>query len=193
MQTERRPLHVPENVGKAALDDLARVPWSELRHAYGVKIGPTLEEDVPSTLRALAEDDDELFEDAVSAFFSNLCHQGTIYEASAHAVPFLAALVAGIDLSPLREACFTSMLGSVAWSSTFDAPHDSAAGSWGPGVAGLTRAAFLASAEHLERAAERNPGLLEAVREILALMRKEAPSKRDAERISQIVDRAEGG
>ncbi|MFE4701200.1 hypothetical protein ACFRIC_29490 [Streptomyces sp. NPDC056738] len=65
----------------AELDD---VPWSELDHAYGPA------EDVPELIRALYGHDEEAADEAVYELYGNIHHQGTIYEASAPAVPFLA-------------------------------------------------------------------------------------------------------
>jgi hypothetical protein len=63
--------------------DLDQVDWSSARHAYGSA------SDVPALLRAalsLLQDDRET---ALMALFGELCHQGSVYEASALAVPFL--------------------------------------------------------------------------------------------------------
>ncbi|MEU6276315.1 hypothetical protein ABZ871_28475 [Streptomyces populi] len=68
----------------AELDD---VRWSDLTHAYGPA------EDVPELIRALYEDDEEAADEAVHELYGNIHHQGTIYRASAPAVPFLAHAV----------------------------------------------------------------------------------------------------
>ncbi|WRZ92461.1 hypothetical protein OHB54_27415 [Streptomyces sp. NBC_01007] len=68
----------------AELDD---VRWSDLAHAYGPA------EDVPELIRALYEDDEEAADEAVYELYGNIHHQGTIYQASAPAVPFLAHAV----------------------------------------------------------------------------------------------------
>ncbi|MFF3890579.1 hypothetical protein [Streptomyces sp. NPDC001914] len=65
----------------AELDD---VRWSELTHAYGPA------EDVPELIRALYGDDAEAADEAVQELFGTIHHQGTVYRASAPAVPFLA-------------------------------------------------------------------------------------------------------
>lgn len=69
------------------LEGLDRVPWESLTHAYGPAA------DVPNMLRALASADAEEREDALWALYGNIWHQGTVYEATAHAVPFLYELV----------------------------------------------------------------------------------------------------
>ncbi|KAB1986331.1 hypothetical protein [Streptomyces triticiradicis] len=68
----------------AELDD---VRWSDLAHAYGPA------EDVPELIRALYEDDEEAADEAVYELYGNIHHQGSVYQASAPAVPFLAHAV----------------------------------------------------------------------------------------------------
>lgn len=68
------------------LDGLDAISWQDLSHAYGPA------DDVPQLLRALAEGKCSA-EDAVGEFWGNIWHQGTVYEASAYAVPFLLELV----------------------------------------------------------------------------------------------------
>ncbi|WP_371798848.1 hypothetical protein OG963_11530 [Streptomyces sp. NBC_01707] len=62
-------------------------PWAELQHAYGSAA------DVPGCLRALAGDEDEASE-ALSELYGSILHQGSVYEATARAVPYLARLAA---------------------------------------------------------------------------------------------------
>src|SRR5262245_6147123 len=71
------------------LEGLSAIDWSKLHHAYGTA------EDVPHQLRALISSDTAERDDAVEALFSNISHQGTVYEATAHAVPFLWEVLAG--------------------------------------------------------------------------------------------------
>jgi hypothetical protein len=68
----------------AELDDIR---WSGLTHAYGPA------EDVPELIRALYGDDEEAAAEAIYELYGNIHHQGTIYQASAPAVPFLAHAV----------------------------------------------------------------------------------------------------
>ncbi|WP_227982231.1 hypothetical protein [Nocardia spumae] len=70
---------------------LESVSWAELGHAYGSA------EDVPELLRRLQGAEGEAAE-ALRELFGNIWHQGTVYSATAHAVPFLARLAgAGIQ------------------------------------------------------------------------------------------------
>ncbi|WWM27476.1 hypothetical protein QBW33_27625 [Streptomyces sp. B21-104] len=63
-------------------------PWAALTHAYGSAA------DVPDCLRALAGEDDEKAAEALSELYGSILHQGSVYEATAHAVPFLARTAA---------------------------------------------------------------------------------------------------
>jgi hypothetical protein len=67
----------------AGLDD---VDWAGLQHAYGPA------EDVPGLLRALSSESASERDKALNELYGNIFHQGSRYEATAHAVPFLAAL-----------------------------------------------------------------------------------------------------
>lgn len=69
------------------LEDLDGVDWASLEHAYGEAA------DVPDLLRALLSTDSEVREEAVYELFGNIWHQGTVYPASAAAVPFLYELL----------------------------------------------------------------------------------------------------
>lgn len=69
------------------LENLDAIDWKTLTHAYGEA------SDVPKLIRALASDHAGKREGALDALFSTIWHQGTVYPASAHAVPFLIELV----------------------------------------------------------------------------------------------------
>jgi hypothetical protein len=69
------------------LADVAAVAWHRLHHAYGPAT------DVPDQLRALRSHDAARRTDALSRLFGNVYHQGTRWQASHAAVPFLVALV----------------------------------------------------------------------------------------------------
>ena len=77
------------------LEGLDAVPWHQLHHAYGRA------DDVPSLLRDVAIGSETVRERAIDQLFGCLDHQGTVYEASAFAVPFLAE-IAGDRRTPFR-------------------------------------------------------------------------------------------
>ncbi len=71
------------------LAGLDAVDWAELGHAYGPA------RDTADEIRLLRATDPDLREDALERLASSICHQGSVYPASAAAVPFLARL--GLD------------------------------------------------------------------------------------------------
>lgn len=79
------------------LEGLDSIPWSQLKHAYGSAA------DVPALIRAVASADVEEREEAWDALCGNLWHQGSIYEATAHAAPFFVELALHPEV-PDREA-----------------------------------------------------------------------------------------
>lgn len=74
--------------GGDALAGLDEIDWAGLSHAYGPA------GDVPGLLRALAAGSPADREHALHALYGNIFHQGSRYEATAYAVPFLARLAA---------------------------------------------------------------------------------------------------
>ncbi|MGW6866147.1 hypothetical protein [Streptomyces sp. NPDC054901] len=86
------------------LDGLDARPWHSLSHAYGSA------EDIPDLLRALAGADVDAADEALSELYGNVLHQGTVYAASAEAVPFLA----GIAAAGHRTADVLALLGGMA-------------------------------------------------------------------------------
>jgi hypothetical protein len=86
--------------------DLDQMDWSQFRHAYGSA------EDVPALLRDLASPVDKTAAEAEQELWSSIVHQGTIYTATAAAVPFLAQLVA----EGVRQSALVGMLGVIAGS-----------------------------------------------------------------------------
>ena len=67
------------------MKELDDIPWAQLTHAYG-SAG-----DVPDLLRSLRTASPDLSgdESPLWQLFGNIYHQGTVYEATSYAVPFL--------------------------------------------------------------------------------------------------------
>jgi hypothetical protein len=87
------------------LDAIDAVPWAKIEHAYGPAA------DVPDLIRALTSPDVKVRNDAWYELHGNLWHQGTIYEASAHAVPvFLELLKAPTTPEKNRVLVFIALL-----------------------------------------------------------------------------------
>ncbi|WP_338790890.1 hypothetical protein [Bernardetia sp. MNP-M8] len=69
------------------LEKIDTIPWAKLQHAYGSAA------DVPDTIRSLTFSDKELRKNALWVLYGNIFHQGTRYEATPYAIPFLFELI----------------------------------------------------------------------------------------------------
>lgn len=180
---------IPSARGRAALDELDRVAWHELAHAYGKGVtGDALWHDVKASLARLADRDSDALDDTVYALTCNIYHQGTIYEATAPAVPFLAAFAAGEDVWIGHARDVACVIGSIAISSSFETTDGTMSGSFGDDVAESTRAALRASAELLAKLAELRPALADLVNAIDVLVRANAAQRRYLQAIADEVD-----
>ncbi|WP_328459763.1 HEAT repeat domain-containing protein [Actinoplanes sp. NBC_00393] len=92
------------------VDDLATVDWAALTHAYGSA------DDVPDLLRGLAEGSEK----ALTELYGNIWHQGTVYEATAFAVPFLIRILEAPAADP---AGVLGLLGSIAHGTSYMDVH----------------------------------------------------------------------
>jgi hypothetical protein len=87
------------------LEHLDTVDWESLSHAYGATT------DVPTYLRALLSPDSAQRERAHRHLSGCICHQGTVYPATAAAVPFLYELLAAPDTPDKSSvACLLSYI-----------------------------------------------------------------------------------
>lgn len=68
-------------------EDLEQVPWVDMTHAYGSAI------DTPGHLIDLLSNDANIRAKAMGALWASICHQGSVYEASCAAVPFLIRIL----------------------------------------------------------------------------------------------------
>ncbi|WP_406171120.1 hypothetical protein [Streptomyces sp. NBC_00996] len=85
---------------------LDHVDWSQFRHAYGSA------EALPALLRDLASPVEETAAEAEQELWDSIVHQGTVYTATAPAVPFLVRLVT----EGVRRSALVGMLGVIAGS-----------------------------------------------------------------------------
>lgn len=69
------------------LEQLENINWENLKHAYGSAT------DVPNDIRNLASLNNKIREKALHNLYGNIFHQGTRYEATPHAIPFLYELI----------------------------------------------------------------------------------------------------
>jgi hypothetical protein len=94
---------------RVVLDGLDDISWRRLSHAYGSA------SDVPGQLRALLSDDAGERRMALWQLGGNVVHQGSRYQASAYAVPFLLEILAGPSpLTPGERVRLTELLGELA-------------------------------------------------------------------------------
>lgn len=70
------------------LNDLDTINWRQLTHAYGPA------DDIPELIKDLASPSRDIWEKALEKLRGTIWHQGTVYEATAYAIPFLLELLA---------------------------------------------------------------------------------------------------
>ena len=68
------------------LDELHNIDWSMLTHCYGPA------SDIPDLLMTLASGKENC-DDTIETLSSRICHQGTLYEATAFVIPFLVKIL----------------------------------------------------------------------------------------------------
>ena len=176
--------YLPTRVGFDALTELDHVSWSTLHHAYGQGVvGEDVSGDVARCLVLLRDDPATAL--SGEGLWSNVCHQGTVYEASAYALPFIAAVAAGCVPAELRSL-LASLLGFIAVGGSYVAPRGSSAGSHGEGVDVLIRETVGRCDEYLasiERADEELALLIAAVRLVTA-----DPSEQNRQAAYDLID-----
>lgn len=69
------------------IEDVYEIDWSDLQHAYGEA------SDVPDMLRGLLSEDVDVRLHSLYSFSETIWHQGTVYEASPHMIPFLLEML----------------------------------------------------------------------------------------------------
>lgn len=96
------------------MTSLDEIRWGELQHAYGTA------EDVPGQLRKLRVA--STCEEALDELFGNIWHQGTVYEATSFAVPFLVEL-ASDETTPNRVGVL-NLLEAIAHGTSYLDVHE---------------------------------------------------------------------
>jgi len=99
------------------LEKLDTIDWSSLSHAYGEA------SDVPDIIRALTSNDKEIRSDAIFELHGNIWHQGTVYEATAYAVPFLVELLEAPSVAGKSD--ILALLNAIARGSSYLEVHQS--------------------------------------------------------------------
>lgn len=90
------------------LEGLDKINWSQLHHAYGEA------SDVPVLIRQLLSKENTAIDKAIYELFGNIWHQGTVYEASAIAVPFLQELLRCSEINDKTKKSLACLLASMA-------------------------------------------------------------------------------
>lgn len=95
-------------------DDLLRVDWERLHHAYGRA------RDVPKILRAMISTDEKAREEGRNSFWGTLNHQGDFYNATVAAIPFLIEAVNSPEV-PVRARIIAALRERWLDAPTYDA------------------------------------------------------------------------
>ena len=173
----------PNGTGFDALDELDQVDWSRLEHCYGkgvVSLGAAgdvshaIAGDVSRSLAALRTDPCLAISDGL---YSNICHQGTVYQATAYAVPFIAAVAAG-DVPDGIRVLLLALLGDISIGGSYTAPSGSHAGAFGDHVDVLVTESLATSMERLSTI--RTPRLVALIQAIQSLLVQSTDARREA-------------
>jgi HEAT repeat protein len=98
-----------------SLGGLDRVEWAAVDHAHGPAT------DFPILLRAVVSDDPDARGFALQLLYETVWHQGTVWEATPHAVPFLYRVLEA-DVTPDRPSV-AHLLATIADCETGAAEH----------------------------------------------------------------------
>jgi hypothetical protein len=90
------------------LEGLDKINWSQLHHAYDEA------SDVPVLIHQLLSEEDDIVDEAIYELFGNIYHQGTVYQASAYAVPFLQELLNSSEITEKIKTSIACLLASMA-------------------------------------------------------------------------------
>lgn len=173
----------PNGKGFDALDELDRVDWSRLKHCYGrgvVSFGVegdlslAIAGDLSRSLATLRTDPSMAIGEGL---YSNICHQGTVYQATAYAVPFIAAVAAG-DVPDGVRVPLLALLGDIAIGGSYMASDGSHAGSFGDHVDVLVTESLALSMKRLSTI--QTPRLIPLIQAIESLLVQPTDERRDA-------------
>ncbi|MFJ6537011.1 hypothetical protein ACIQH5_12360 [Paenarthrobacter sp. NPDC091711] len=172
----------PNETGLDALDELDHVDWNRLQHAYGYGVVSLegsntslgIAGDVARSLVTLRDDPSFAIGDGL---YSNVCHQGTVYEATAYAVPFIAAVAAG-DVTDEIRVPLLALLGNISIGGSCVAPHGSHSGAYGDHVDVLVTDSLATSMRRFS--AVRAPALVALIQAIQSLLDQPTDVHRDA-------------
>ena len=101
------------------LEGIDTIDWAQLEHAYGPAA------DVPGQLRDVAVGSPRQRNEAMSELWGNIHHQGTVYPASAPAVPFLARLATSGAVPEGDRGQLVALISAIASGSSYLEVHGS--------------------------------------------------------------------
>lgn len=101
-----------------SLVGLRDIDWAGLSHAYGSAA------DVPAQIEAIANGSAPQRQKALWELWGNIHHQGTVYEASAYAVPFVARLATDPAVPEAARAELIAMIAAIASGSSYLEVHE---------------------------------------------------------------------
>ena len=100
------------------LEGIDTIDWTQLEHAYGPAA------DVPAQLRDVAVGSPRQRSKAISELWGNIHHQGTVYPASAPAVPFLARLATSEAVPESDRGQLVALISAIASGSSYLEVHE---------------------------------------------------------------------
>lgn len=175
--------HLPNAVGVDALTELDQVDWPSLHHAYGQgRVGTELYGDVAGSLNLIALDIDTALR---VGLYSNICHQGTVYEASAYALPFIAAVAAG-DVPVATRQQLVALIADIAVGGSHVSADGSSSGALGVGVSEMIRDTVVRCDSYLSLIKQRDTTtgpIIAAVRDVTI-----SPSDETREAVWRLID-----
>jgi hypothetical protein len=101
------------------LTGIDAIDWTTLTHASGSA------SDVPGLLHDIASGGPDERREAISSLWGNIHHQGTVYAASAPAVPFLARLARAQSVPPQDQVQLIWMIAAIASGASYLQVHES--------------------------------------------------------------------
>ena len=133
------------------------VDWSRLTHAYGPAT------DVPFLLRSLVGSDEQVRQKAIWELWGTIWHQGTVYPATAPAVPELARIARDVVLPADDRESLVALLAAIAHGQSYLDVHGDFMRSVGSSVDDSDLVRELADVEAAHQAVEREAPCLFAV------------------------------
>lgn len=105
------------NLGNDILIGIDEVPWQDLRHAYGAA------DDIPPLLRAIFSDIQKHGDFALHILFGSIWHQGTVYQATQFATPFLIQVLRNDSVLLKHRILIVQLLECMANGNSYLAVH----------------------------------------------------------------------